>query len=125
MGFERSEIVVVRNTERVNSGVQSPSIPGLARERVKSTVTFVPLSSPISLQGLKHTLFTISAELEKEKGMVYASTRIPVQSRATQSEKWARYPLMSLNHKLIQGTAILNRTCSFMNRVKLSQREKD
>jgi hypothetical protein len=41
----------------------------LAIEREKSTVTFVPFSSPISLHGLKQTLFTISAEFEKEKGM--------------------------------------------------------
>jgi hypothetical protein len=44
--------------------------------------------------------------LEKEKGMVYASTRIPVQSRATQSENWERY-IVSPNHKLIQDPAIL------------------
>jgi hypothetical protein len=49
--------------------MQSPSGPALAFERVTSTVTFVPFSRPTSPHGYKQTLFTISAESEKEKGI--------------------------------------------------------
>ncbi len=67
---------------------------------MKSTVTLVPFSSPISLQGCKHTLFTISAVLEKEKGIEYASARIPKQSTTTNSRK--RMPEAGRPHLMFQ-----------------------